>query len=80
MFAIVGIPGSVHHAWKHGTDRAALKAWAEQTHRATLERNPALGSLPVEFVNDREALRRRWRDGRRIYSTDPADNYPVSVE
>jgi len=80
MFAIVGLPGSVHHSWRHGTGRAELQAWADKKWQQTREDNPALGSLPIEIISDREALKRRWRDGRRIYSTDPADNYPACVE
>jgi hypothetical protein len=70
MIAIVGLPGSRHHQWKHGSSRRSLRAWAEETRATILRRNPGLGTLPIEIVSDRVALRRRWRDGNPIYSKE----------
>ena len=67
MYAIVGIPGSCHHKYRHFTDKNAAQDWLVKTARATLEANPSLGSIHTEIISDREAARRRWADGGRIY-------------
>lgn len=68
MIAIVGIPGSTHHRWKWFAKKSEGVKWADDTAAEIRHKNPALGSIGVEVVSDREAMRRRWQDGKRIYS------------
>lgn len=70
MIAIVGIPGSVHHTWRAFRSRPAARRWMDRTWREIMNDNPVLGSLPSEIISNRTALKRRWRDGSRIYAQD----------
>lgn len=69
MVGIVGLPGSVHHRWQHFASKRDAVAWVEEQWRRTRERNPALGTLETAVISDREARKRRWQDGRRIYES-----------
>ena len=75
MIGIIGLPGSIHHEWKHfprrGTvDGETVKEWVGRRWREKLERNSALGTLPTEIISDREARRRKFSDGSDCYPLD----------
>ena len=69
MYAVVGIPGSRYHTWRHfqRTERQAIEQWLSETTCQLREANPALGSLPCSRLSDRAAARVRYRDGKRVY-------------
>ena len=67
MFAIVGIPGSSAHRWRHFSDGEAAQEWLEKTSRGIRECCPRILNLPKKIVNDGEAIRCRWSDGSQIY-------------
>jgi hypothetical protein len=67
MFAIVGIHGSTHHDWCRVKTRTEGEEWASARSQEIRDQHPAVGSLPVRVLTDREASKIRWQDGHRVY-------------
>jgi hypothetical protein len=69
MFAIIGLPGSVHHRyrWFHRSERAEAETWLQSASDDLAAIHPAAHPQPTRLISDRDASRERYRDGTRIY-------------
>jgi hypothetical protein len=67
MIAIVGLPGSQHHdfRWFPRSERKAALAWLERRFRDHVHRTGQ--PIETEYISDKAAARRKWRDGSYIY-------------
>jgi hypothetical protein len=66
-FAVVGLPGSVHHDFAWFAERDEAQAWLDSAWRATLDRNPVLGTIEGEVLTAEEAFEATYRDGSKVY-------------
>jgi hypothetical protein len=68
-FAIVGVPGSIHHKfeWFHQEDMDQADRRMLDMRRYVLMANPALGTLEGEVMPAHLAFDIKYRDGSRVY-------------
>jgi putative intracellular protease/amidase len=67
FFAVVGLPGSVHHRYAWFADQDEAQAWLDSAWQATLDRNPVLGTIEGQVMTAEDAFEATYRDGTRVY-------------